>query len=185
MTERRLMNGTPVWAMNSKGFGGHEGGRRMDDATGEAEGTGLLIAFDRRLKLEIHGATVTSDVGLVAFRELADALDLTAFAADLLRQPAHREERAPQAARPVPPSRVRSPRRVRRRERCRPARARSGDAVDRWRTRKEGKQAIKWTRLSCTTFRANAVRLQLHALADNLANFLRILALPGEIERGR
>jgi hypothetical protein len=34
-----------------------------------------------------------------------------------------------------------------------------------------------------TTFRANAVRLQLHALAYNLANFLRTLALPGEVER--
>ena len=30
---------------------------------------------------------------------------------------------------------------------------------------KEGKGAIKWTRLSCRTFAANAVRLQLHALA--------------------
>jgi Transposase DDE domain group 1 len=48
---------------------------------------------------------------------------------------------------------------------------------------KEGKHAVKWTRLSCTTFRANAVRLQLHALAYNLANFLRTLALPDEIER--
>ena len=46
---------------------------------------------------------------------------------------------------------------------------------------KEGKRAIKWTRLSCTTFCANAVRLQLHALAYNLANFLRTLALPGEV----
>ena len=46
---------------------------------------------------------------------------------------------------------------------------------------KEGEHAVKWTRLSCTTFRANAVRLQLHALAYNLANFLRTLALPGEI----
>ena len=41
---------------------------------------------------------------------------------------------------------------------------------------------MKWTRLSCTAFRANAVRLQLHALAYNLGNFLRTLALPGEIE---
>ena len=40
---------------------------------------------------------------------------------------------------------------------------------------------MKWTRLSCTTFRANAVRLQLHGLAYNLANFLRTLALPHEI----
>jgi hypothetical protein len=30
---------------------------------------------------------------------------------------------------------------------------------------KQGKNAIKWTRLSCRTFAANAVRLQLHALA--------------------
>src|SRR6478736_4908132 len=37
---------------------------------------------------------------------------------------------------------------------------------------KEGKGAIKWTRLSCRTFAANAVRLQLHALAYNLGNFM-------------
>ena len=47
---------------------------------------------------------------------------------------------------------------------------------------KEGKNAIKWTRLSCRKFRDNAVRLQLHALAYNLANFMRTLALPKEIE---
>ena len=43
---------------------------------------------------------------------------------------------------------------------------------------KEGKNAMKWTRLSCCSFAANAVRLQLHALAYNLANFMRTLALP-------
>ena len=43
---------------------------------------------------------------------------------------------------------------------------------------KEGKGAIKWTRLSCRTFAANAVRLQLHAPAYNLGNFLRTLATP-------
>ena len=43
---------------------------------------------------------------------------------------------------------------------------------------KEGKNAIKWTRLSCCSFVANAVRLQLHALAYNLANIMRTLALP-------
>ena len=47
---------------------------------------------------------------------------------------------------------------------------------------KEGKNAVKWTRLSCRTMTANAVRLQLHALAYNLANFLRTLALPDEVE---
>jgi hypothetical protein len=47
---------------------------------------------------------------------------------------------------------------------------------------KEGKNAIKWTRLSCRTFDANAVRLQLHALAYNLGNFLRTLAAPEPIQ---
>jgi hypothetical protein len=46
---------------------------------------------------------------------------------------------------------------------------------------KEGKNAVTWTRLSCHRFAANAVRLQLHALAYNLANFLRTLALPAEV----
>ena len=43
---------------------------------------------------------------------------------------------------------------------------------------KEGKYALKWTRLSCKSLKANEVRLQLHALAYNLANFLRSLVLP-------
>jgi hypothetical protein len=47
---------------------------------------------------------------------------------------------------------------------------------------KEGKNAIKWTRLSCRSFAANAVRLQLHALAYNLGNFMRTLAMPKAAE---
>jgi Transposase DDE domain group 1 len=47
---------------------------------------------------------------------------------------------------------------------------------------KEGKGAIKWTRLSCRTFAANAARLQLHALAYNLGNFLRTLARPEPVK---
>lgn len=43
---------------------------------------------------------------------------------------------------------------------------------------KEGKYAFRWTRLSCKRFRDNAVRLQLHALACNLATFLRCIELP-------
>jgi hypothetical protein len=48
---------------------------------------------------------------------------------------------------------------------------------------REGKNTIRWTRLSCRLMRANAVRLQLHALAYNLANFFRTLVLPDEVER--
>jgi hypothetical protein len=47
---------------------------------------------------------------------------------------------------------------------------------------REGKNALRWTRLSCHAFRHNAVRLQLHALAYNLANFMRTLALPEQVE---
>ena len=43
---------------------------------------------------------------------------------------------------------------------------------------KEGKNAVKWTRLSCHDFVDNQVRLQLFALAYNLGNFLRRLVLP-------
>jgi hypothetical protein len=43
---------------------------------------------------------------------------------------------------------------------------------------KEGKGTIKWTRLSCRSFAANAVRLRLHALAYNLGNFMCTLAMP-------
>jgi hypothetical protein len=43
---------------------------------------------------------------------------------------------------------------------------------------KEGKNAVTWTKLSCRRFRDNAARLQVFALAYNLANFLRRLVLP-------
>ncbi len=42
--------------------------------------------------------------------------------------------------------------------------------------------AIKRTRLSCRSFATNAVRLQLNALAYNLGNFLRKLAMPEPIK---
>ena len=47
---------------------------------------------------------------------------------------------------------------------------------------KEGKYALNWTRLSCHDFDDNQVRLQLFALAYNLGNFLRRLALPKKVK---
>ena len=41
---------------------------------------------------------------------------------------------------------------------------------------------VKWTKLSCRRFKDNAARLQLFALAYNLANFLRQLVLPKPIK---
>jgi hypothetical protein len=48
---------------------------------------------------------------------------------------------------------------------------------------KEGKNAVIWTRLSCSRFAANAVRLQLHALAYNLAQFPAHAGAAEEVKR--
>ena len=85
----------------------------------------------------------------------------------------------------VAPGRALSARRLHRDEHEPPGRARrcllqQRGTCEQW--IKEGKGAIKWTRLSCRTFAANAVRLQLHALAYNLGNFLRTLATPESIK---
>jgi Transposase DDE domain group 1 len=51
---------------------------------GEAKEPPLRATLDRRIKLEFHGARITSDGGLLAYRELDDALGLTATAAEVL-----------------------------------------------------------------------------------------------------
>jgi hypothetical protein len=54
---------------------------------GEARKEALRVDFDSQIKLEFHGAAVTSDAGLVAYRELDETLGLTAMVDDLFRDP--------------------------------------------------------------------------------------------------
>jgi hypothetical protein len=54
---------------------------------GEREAGALRLDFDRRLKLEFHVPKVTSDAGLLPFRDLDDALGLTEVAGERLADP--------------------------------------------------------------------------------------------------
>ena len=53
---------------------------------GESIRTPVKLQFDRRVHLEFHGATITSDAGLLAARELDEALGLTEKARDYVNE---------------------------------------------------------------------------------------------------
>jgi hypothetical protein len=88
----------------------------MVDPTGETDKGALRLDFDRRPMLQFRGSAITSDAGLLAYRELDNTMGLTETGADALADARTGKNGPPSASRPNTPIGIRSARGLRGRE---------------------------------------------------------------------
>src|ERR1700676_2317449 len=98
----------------------------MADPTGESKSEALRLDFDRRLMLRFRGSVITSDGGLLAYRELDDVLALTMSGGERLAEARTGRNRRHLLVGLLRPVGVRSASRLRGRERRGAAVPRSG-----------------------------------------------------------
>ena len=59
--------------------------QKLRDLMGESKKEALRVQFDPSVKMEFHGAKLTSDGGLIVYRELDEVLGLTTLAEEVLQ----------------------------------------------------------------------------------------------------
>ena len=87
---------------------------------GDGEKAPLRLQFNPKIRLEFHGSTITSDAGLLAFREFDDALGLTEIAEDYLQDRRTGRNILPPPGSSATPVYLQSPGWLGRHQRCRP-----------------------------------------------------------------